>query len=209
MKKVLLILIILFPIVVHGTCNTEKNNEYIKTLAPQITYDNVYDRNSRRFSFIIYNVPRGFFVTTDSGKFYPDSENKVVFNGLNQGSNISVSVYASSECEAIKYIGFTEGYFNPYYNSYDCLGYEDKISYCSQEFTSTPVTKEIIELAKYYSETSFVQEEEKEEVKELSFLDLLKIYISKWWVKVLLAVLTTIISISLYSTKLRKIKHGI
>jgi hypothetical protein len=210
MKKILLVLIVLFPVFANAKCDTNKNSEYIKTIAPQITYDNQFDHNTKLYTFTIYNVPNGFYVVWNNRKFTPDSDGKVVFRNVKQGTNISISIYASSECEAIKYIGKTEDYLNPFYNSVDCLGYEDKITYCAYEFTSSIVTKETIETAKYYYDHSYTQEPDSgEKEEELSFLDLLKLYISKWWVKVTLSVVTTIICISIYSVKYRKIKHGI
>ena len=210
MKKFLLLIIVLFPILVSAKCDVNKNNEYISTLAPQITYDNHFNSSTKDYTLTVFNIPNGFFAVSNNRRFYPDNEGKIVFNGIRQGANITISIYASNECNAIKYIGKTEDYYNPFYNSEICLGYEDKLTYCAYEFTSSQITKEIIEKAKYNYEHTYSQEtKNREEKKELSFIELVKLYISKWWVKVLLSALTTIISIVIYNAKFRKIKHGI
>ena len=208
-KKILLVLLLLIPMVIFAKCDEAKHEEYVK-LAPNITYDNDYSKSSDTFSLIIYNIFDDMYVTSGQKKYKPDAENKVTVDNIKPGSNVMLDIYANDGCDQIKSITVLEPYFNPYYGSQDCLGYETKIPVCSAQFTSSVVTKSLVEEAKSNYDNVIHQVVEKEEVKEdngiiKQVLDFLK----NWGIKILLVVVTIFITSSLFGAKFRKIKHGI
>lgn len=209
MNKKILLLLLFIPFIVSAKCDSDKHEEYLK-LSSNITYDNNYSKSEGNFNIIIYNIFDGMYVEDKSGKYTPDEENKVTVTGVKPGSTASLSIYADDGCEEIKVITIIEPYFNAYYNTSVCYGYEDKIPVCASQFTSSKVTRELVDLAKENYDNSIPQVDNKqEEKKDNGILARLKNFIDKWGIKILLVAVTIFISVSLYSTKVRKIKHGI
>ena len=208
-NKILLILLVLFPVMVNGACNEAKHKEYVE-IAKNITYDNHFDKLNGRYTFTLYNITEDMYGIYGKNKFLPDSENKIELKSVAQGTNISISVYVNDGCDPIAYFGLTEPYFNPYYKSDECFGFEE-LAECSKEFTSSKVTKESLEMAKYYHYKNYGQGGDNKNGNEndKSLIDIIKEYIRKWWVKVLLSVVTTLFCVWVYRIRIRKIKHGI
>ncbi len=208
-KRLLLVMIFIFPLVINASCDTKVHEEYLK-LASSITYDNNYNKANKNFTFTIYNITDGMYVKYGSNTLRPDSQNKVEIKSIQEGSNVKISIYANDGCDQIKYIGYIEPYYNTYYRTDECVGYED-MDECAKEFTSTRVTKDIMAKAKEYYNKRYKQGDDngEEEDASRSIFDIIKELVKIWWVKILLSVATTIISISLYRIRFRKIKHGI
>ena len=206
--KLLLVLLVLFPVLVSAECNQTKHKEY-EEIAKNITYDNHFDRTTGKYTFTIYNITGEMYGIYNGSNIKPDNENKIEIKDILQGRNVSISIYANDGCDPIKYFGVTEAYFNKFYNTEECLGYEN-MKECSKEFTSSQITEEILKNAKkYYYANYSTEEDQSTGENETSIIDLRKEYISKWWVKVLLSIVTTVLCIYLYRIRLRKIKHGI
>ena len=208
-KKVLLIILLFIPFIINAkVCDEAKHKEY-EGLASSITYDHKYSKSSGKFDITVYNIFEGMYIKYN-GKTIESDGQKVVINDVKQGSDVMIYVYADDGCSEIKIITFIEPYYNEYYGTEICKGYEDKLMICSSQFTEAPVTKEVIEIAKEnYGKAIQAPEKEKTEEESHGIITIIKEYIQKWGIKVLLVVLTIFISSSLFSAKFRKIKHGI
>ncbi len=209
MKKIILVIVLILPFVVKADCNYEKHEEYVG-FANRISYENNYSKSSGRFNITIYNVVSGLRVNYNKKDYDIRSDNTVLIEDIPEGSSVSINIYADDGCSEVKIISLTEPYYNEYYNTSICSGYEDKLIYCSSQFTSIKPTEELIKIAKKNYDNSF--EEKEEEVvpeKPESFYSKLIAFGMNWGIKIILALITIVVSVSFYNSKLRRIKHGI
>ena len=210
MKKILLIILLVIPFVVYADCNRDKHAEYLK-LADNITYDNNYSMSAKGFTVTIYNIFDGMYIMFGEKKYSPDADNIVTISNIKGGTNVILDIYANDGCSQIKQIVIMEPYYNTYYGSKDCYGYEDKLTICSSQFTSSEVTKTILEKSKYNYDNVIVQQEDPGAGGdgEPSLIQKTKDFLLNWGVKFLLLVITTAVCLYFYNDKFRKIKHGI
>ena len=208
-KKVLLILLLFIPFIVNADCNSVKHEEYVG-LAPNITYNNNYSKSSSKFNIVIYNIFNGMYATYNKQKYEPNEKNEVTIPDVKQGADVMISIFADDGCDEIKMITLIEPYFNEYYGSSVCEGYEGKVSLCSSQFTNGPVTKDVIDLAiESYGKSHQSIPKSKEAPKKETILDRIKEFIQNWGIKIVLVAVTIFVTSTIFSSKFRKIKHGI
>ena len=208
MKKLLLILLICFPFVVDAECNKTKHSEYIE-YASRIEYDNSYSKSTNSFNIKLYNVLEDMVVKYDNIT-YDVINNEVSITNISQGSTANISIFANDGCSSeIRTISITEPYYNIYYGSQLCEGY-DELALCSSQFTSVKTTEKLIKMAiDSYNNKIDYKEEEKKEDEGPTLYDKLIDFGLNWGIKILLCIITIVISSAFYNSKLRKIKHGV
>lgn len=213
MKKnlILLLLILIFPNIINATCDYTKHTKYSE-IAGNITYETSYLKENNRFNITIYNVVDDMYVKYNNKQYNHDSSNKVLLTNFKEGSRFNIQVYTKDNCDIpVRTLYITLPYYNTYYNSGKCLGYEDKITLCSQQFTSYELTETILEQAKYNYDNEIIQEVKKVEIQieEITMKGKIIDFAYNWGAKILLVILTTYVTNSVYKVKYRKIKHGI
>ena len=208
MKKIILCLLLMFPVIVFADCNSSLHADYA-SYASKITYENDFDTSNMKFSVTFYNVIDGLYFEYNDDKYYPQS-NEIKFNVVSQGTQMSIKVFGLDGCsDAVRIISINEPYYNPFYGSSECEGYETKLSYCSSQFLTLPVTRELFDMAKKHMDNGIKQEKEVPIEKEETLIDKIIGFASSWGVKIGLFVITCIATFSYYNDKFRKIKHGI
>ena len=211
MKKILLVLLFIPMFVFAKTCDTAKHQEYIN-YASKITYDNSYSKSSNRFTVTLYNVVEGLRVKYGNRYYERNEDDTVTIGFVPEGTSMVIDIYDSDEnCDIAGVIYINQLYFNEFYGSNDCVGYENKIRSCTAQFTTIKVTKESLEMTKSNYDNNIVQEKDdkNKEKEEMTTLDKITTFMLNWGIKILLFVITCIISITYYNSKFRKIKHGI
>lgn len=213
MKKIILILslfMFISPLYAETTCDENEEKQY-KEYALNITKDNDYSIGSKRFTITLYNVISDVYVMYDGKKYVSDSNDTVVINDIKEGTNVIISIYATKGCtKSLRTIYVDEPYYNTFLDSSVCEGYEDKISYCTAKFTSTPVTKELIQIAIENYKHSIVQSnDEKQEIIEDNTFEKVMDFLTNWGIKGLLFIATSLLTINAFHNKFVKIKHGI
>jgi len=221
MKRILIVLLILliFPIMLNAACDEKKYNEFV-TIAEKMTYDNSYNPSSGKFNITIYNAVNGMYITCKKGicdpsndrYYYANSNGEIVIRNIKQGANLKLKVYTPDGCYQVKEIRIKEGYYNNYYGSNLCEGYEDKLLVCSTQYTSTPITdKDIREIiSNYKKEYTDYKETTKKEEKEENLIERIKnIDVTmSLGIKIGLALLTCAIFIPLFTNKIRKERNN-
>lgn len=209
MKKIIFVILLLFPFLVNALeCDSSLHNEYA-TYASKITYDNDFSVSRMRFNINFYNVIDGLYFKYDKKIYYP-IENEIQITSIEQGKMVEVYVFGGDGCnDAVRIITISEPYYNSFYGTPDCIGYEKKLGYCSSQFLPLPATRELFDMAKSGIDNAIDQEVKKEEVKEVSLLDKIIDFAGSWGIKIGLFVITCLGTFSYYNDKFRKIKHGI
>lgn len=212
MKKVILVILLLIPFIVNaeGECNKTKHKEY-SALTEEITYDNQYVKSTDSFTITIYNLFGGMYATYEKNTYKTGKDNTIVITGIPCGANVTIDIYGDDNCSALKRIITKEPYFNRFYGSTLCEGYEESLVMCHSQFTKTEVTRSLLDKAIYNYQHNISQKTTKDDDtgEGESFFSKLTAFLTNWGIKILLAVISTILSISLFSDKYRKVKHGI
>ena len=213
MKKAfgILLLLLIFPNIISAACDYTKHTKYSE-VAGNITYETSYLKESSTFNITIYNLVDDMYVKYNSRQYSHDTSNKTLLTKIKEGSRVVVEVYVKDSCDTpVRTIYINLPYYNKYYGSGKCLDYEDKITLCSQQFMSYEVTETILEQAKYNYDNEIIQEVKEVEpvVEEITMKEKIISFAYNWGAKILLAVLTTYVTNSVYKVKYRKIKHGI
>lgn len=211
MKKIVLVLLLMIPFFIYAEeCDKAKHKEYV-ALSDDITYDNNYIKSSNTFTITIYNVFDGMHAEYNNNKYNPSSDSTIVVSKIKPGEKVSIDIFGDDNCTALKRIITKEPYYNKYYGSSLCNGYEEKLLMCSSPFTNVEVTKSLLEKSIYNYNHSISQKTTKDpsEAEDATLMSKLTQFLTTWGIKILLAVISTILSISLFSDKYRKVKHGI
>ena len=210
MKKLVIIILLLIPFLVKADCDYDKHKEYL-SYASRINYENTYNKTTNSFSITIYNIIDGMSVKYNNKEYKANDEDIVIIDGISEGTNVNISIFANDGCSEIRIINVNEQYYNSYYGSDLCSGYEDKLVYCSHQFTSIKTNESLVENAKKNYDKTIVseKEEEKKEEEENNLLDKLIKFGLNYGIKILLVIITVVISSAFYNSKLRRIKHGI
>ncbi len=211
MKKLLLLLLIIFPVsIVTAKCDSQKHNEYVD-YAGYIKMDKSYSNSSGTYTITLYNVVNGLHILFNEKEYYPNSESQIVLYGVRQGNNSIAKVYGDDGCNNVAgTILINTPYFNKFYDSYECEDYKGKVPYCTKQFTSVNVTKDLLDTAiSDYNMLINSSNTDEEEDKELSFFDKILEIAKNWGIKLLLVLVSSFGTIAIFNNKFRKLEHGI
>lgn len=212
MKKIIFILLLVFPIIIYGECNLSLQKEG-QTLAENITDEVIYNKSSEKFSYVLYNLSDGMRVKYNDKDYVPKN-NEVTLTNIVGGSNVTVYVYYKDNCgSAVSIIKKHIPYYNKYYNGALCNSFEnaDKLYVCTSKFTSYYVSEEIVKLAiENYNDKRIPIEEEEEIVVEetVSIIEKTLNFINNWGIKIALVLCSSLISIMIGRHKYIKELHG-
>lgn len=211
MKKLLIVL----SIFMLGMCryNAEcsyKDLKELNTFAAYVETSYKYNEETGYFDLTITNLGDKLYITGEKGEFYSPVSGSVTINNLSLGTAYKYNVYSSIEsgcnAEFLRVINVNIPYMNYYYGSQACEGHEE-LNVCNSRFLAYQISENtFLSLLNKSSETK--KNEEKPEDTPMDFWDKVIDYASKIYVKIILVVVTSIITISIYSVILRKVKHG-
>lgn len=206
----IIFLLVLLPVTINAECDYEKNVELNK-LAGKITYETSYSKSTKKFSVTFYNVYLGELYLRYGNKLYhPDRNGETVIENVSQGTVVDALVLASdSECSAgLLTIYVKIPFYNDYYKSIDCTGYENLLV-CSSQFLDYEVTPQIfMDAIKNYND-KLNYKVEKPDDKDKNIVTLVVDFAKNWGLKILLIVVSAGIAFFIFNTKFRKVKHGI
>lgn len=213
MKKVLLFILMLIPVYINAECN---NNEIVELgkLASNITYDTEYSKSSTKYKVTFYNVVDGISLEYDSESYYPDSNNEITINNLEEGTTLNVIAYpTSSNCRSsLLTISVKLKYYNTYYNDSRCKKYiENGCStvYCTSQFLDIKPTQALFEEALKNTCDNTEMPQQPDDKEEVTFQDKVVGFMLDYGIKFLLIAVSLTVSILIFTNKYRKMKHGI
>ncbi len=212
MKKILFSLLVIFISIsyINASCNYEKYQQHSQ-IAGNITYETQYDENNKTYSITFYNVYDGVYISYNNSSYHADSNNEIIISDIKEGEKASFTISTPlDDCKSyMKNITITFDYYNSYYYDSRCDEYRDKLNICSEKFLqfkpNETLFKSIIE---NYNSSFKIEKKEKVE-EEKTVLDSLKEILFNWGIPVIIVIVISLITSSLFKARLRKIKHGI
>jgi len=215
-KKILTILVLAFVMipVLNAECDYKKEVELGK-LASKVTYDRVYNKETNTFTVKLYNVIPELILSYNSEILKSNSDNEIEIKNLKEGTYMQVDINSTNiGCySSLMTLYINLPYYNVFYDSDKCSKYEDILEVCSSEYTSYLVTQKILDDAIDNYENRIINEDDKIEdiviENKVTFFEIAQNFITKWGFKIVLSLVTIILSVLVFQAKIRKIKHGI
>lgn len=210
MKKTLFLLILLaFPIFVDAEC-TYKEKYELNALSSYIDYTYDYNENSQVFTVNLFNIDEKLELRYEN-KVYTPNGGKVTLNNVEPGSRLSIDVYSTiqNECynEHLRVVYISVPYFNRFYQSILCKGHEH-LNICNSKFLDYQISNQTFILLLNNEEFTLNKDEEIIEiVDDERWYDVVIDTMQKYYIKFIVATISTVISISIFSVIYRKVKH--
>lgn len=210
MKKTLFLLILLaFPIFVDAEC-TYKEKYELNALSSYIDYTYDYNENSQVFTVNLFNIDEKLELRYEN-KVYTPNGGKVTLNNVEPGSRLSIDVYSTvqNECynEYLRVVYVSIPYFNRFYGSVLCDGHED-LDICNSRFLDYQISNQTFILLLNNEEFTLNKDDEAGKiVDEDKWYDVVINTMQKYYIKFIVATISTVISISIFSVIYRKVKH--
>lgn len=212
MKRILIGLLLFFPIVTKAaTCDYSKLNEYNK-LSSNVDYEVTRDNSTNKYKITLINVYNDMYAKYKSVTHTANSSNEITISNIDEGENISIQLYAPlADCDSyLKTINVSTQYYNRMYNDSRCIKYRTILNICKYEYLSYKTNDSLLSSAIKNYENSYTEPEEVvEEVKEKTFLENMEEFMMNWGVQIILVLLSSIITVSIFRVRYRKVKHGI
>ena len=208
--SVVLALLLIFPIFIKAECNYNKHTEYME-YANYITYETEYSLGENKFTVKFYNVIKGLTLRIGKVSYTPDDNDVVTIDEIAEGKILDVYIYGNDGCSSqAGNITVTLPYYNPYYGTEICKGYE-QLNLCASKFTVTKATKDMIEKTKANYDNIIIQRAEVNETEPVivNVLNKVKDIFVNYVLKVLLAIGSAALTIAYYNNKLIKVEHGV
>jgi hypothetical protein len=196
------------PVFINATCDLNIQSQYMK-YAYDISYDSEYDEVSKKFNVTLYNVNDKLTVKYN-GINYRIENNKVLINGVNEGTEMSISLFGPSGCDdPVRLIYINQPYSNPFYGSTMCYGYDGKISYCTYKFIKTKPTEKLVSDAIYNYNSSLVKVEEEKPQEEvvITFGERVLDFVDNRFLKIFMFIFTGYVTYVIYNDLYIKVKH--
>ena len=205
MKKLLLCILLCLPIFVDAACDRELHSVYVK-YGKDISYDTDYSISKKRYTVTIYNVIDEMTVKYNGNK-QKINNGEVIISNIKEGTTMEIKVYGDDGCEEpIRTINIKQPYYNNFYGSTICNGYENIITYCTHKFTENVVTEKLIKSAIANYEHVLEPPAEEEE-PPLTTFQIISRFATKWGLRLLLVLISAFFSNMYFNDKYIKIKH--
>ncbi len=212
MKKILLPLILLVPILVKAeTCNYAKHNEY-DALSSQIKYETKLNKETNKYTVTLLNVYKDIYITYDSKTYNANAKHEIELKNISPGTTLDIKVATpSDDCSAfLRTLTIKTNYYNWVYSNPKCNKYRDVLNICKYEYLSYNADERMLDLAIKNLENAYYHEEKEEKItQEPTFLENMQELIMDFGIPILLLLVTSGITIAIYKLKFRKLKHGI
>lgn len=207
MKKIILCLLLCLPIFINAECNRELHKTYI-SYANDISYDTDYSISQKRYTVTLYNVIDEMNVKYNNRTLTKNND-EIVISDIKEGTRMEIKIYGDSGCnETVRTIVINQPYYNAYYNSSLCNGYENKITYCTHKFTDIEVTEKLIKAAiKNYEHVMEPGDDDLEEEPPLTKFQMFSRFATKWGVRLFLVFITAFVTNWYFNDKYIRIKH--
>ena len=210
MKKVFFLLVLfIWPTFVNAECTYSEKYE-LNALSSYIDYTYDYNESTNLFTVDLFNIDSRLELRYDNVIYTPENGN-VTLTNIEPGSRLSVNVYSTveNECfdEHLRVVYVSVPYFNRFYESVLCDGHED-LDICNSRFLDYQISNQTFILLLNNEEFTLNKDDETVEiVDEDKWYDVVIDTMQKYYIKFIVATMSTIVSISIFSVIYRKVKH--
>lgn len=213
-KKVILALGVCFICLLNikAECSYKELKE-LNAFVSHVETNYKYNEETGLFDLTVTNLGDKAFISAGINEYYFPTDGVVTINNLNLGTSYKYNVFplSAGECggELLRVLYITTPYKNNFYGSLACTGHED-LSVCNSEFLDYKLSKQtFLKLLEKKPNEEVKEYDKKDEVVKPTFKEQVLEFIENNYLKVLLPLISLILSISVFKVVLRKVKHGI
>lgn len=218
MKKLLLLVGLLFIFItnvkaidISNTVCDYKKQDANTLLANKINYVTSFNMQLSTFTITFYNIVPELVLSYNGAAYAGDGEYKTVISDIPEGTSMKVDVYSSDTgCNySLITLYINAPYYNTFFGSEKCSGYEEVLIQCSSKFLEYDMTDTILDSAITNYNNRIQNEPTNPGAGNKTFLESVGSFMMNWGIKILLVAITIALSVWLFRVKFRKIKHGI
>ena len=211
MKKLffLLILSVCPFFLVKAECTYSEKYE-LNALSSYIDYTYDYSEQSEVFILNLFNIDDRLELRYEN-KIYTPENGRVTITNIIPGTRLSIDVYSTvqNECynEYLRVVYVSIPYFNRFYGSVLCDGHED-LDICNSRFLDYQISNQTFILL--LNNNEFTLNDENSDVDtdvNYSWFNNVVFALKNNYLKFIICILSTVISISIFSVIYRKVKH--
>lgn len=215
MKKILFTFLLCFTgiLIMKAECSYKELKE-LNAFASHVETSYKYNEETGLFDLTVTNLGDKAYVSDQEGTYFEPSNGEAFIDKIMLGQTYKINIYSNNNTncprELLRVIYVRIPYKNPYYMNSGCVGHEN-LSVCNSQFLDYQLSWEtFLGLLKRDTKTE-VKNSDNTDIKDdkVSFWEKTINFLSEIYIKVILVVVTTILSISVYSIILRKVKHGL
>lgn len=215
MKKIIFILFVSFTSIIglNAECSYKELKE-LNSFASHVETSYKYNETTGLFDLTITNLGDKVFIRNGINDLFP-TDGQLTISNLALGSTFTSTIIGglNGECggEILRTIRVNLPYLNKYYNSEKCLGHEN-LNICNSRFLDYELTERTFYSLIRRNDQEAIEknkQDNKDEIEELTIIDKIILFIKNNYIKFLLVIGTSVIVTSIYTTIIRKIRHGI
>ena len=210
MKKIMFLLFLcMIPLVVKAECTYSERYE-LNALSSYVDYTYDYNDSTGLFTVKLFNIDSRLEIRYDNVVYLPENGN-VTINNIKPGTRMSIGVYSTveNECfnEYLRVVYVSVPYYNGFYGSVLCKGHED-LDICNSRFLDYQISNQTFIFLLNNDDFTLHEKEETVEVVEqqqwyTAVIDIMK----KYYIKFIIVIISTTVSVSIYNVIYRKVKH--
>ena len=214
MKKIVLFLVIFLSgnLILNAECTLKREKE-LNILANYVNYIYEYNESTGKFDITFNNFLDGFTLAYDN-KVYVPSGGSLVISNLDLGARFNADIVINMEgciLGSVRNINIRLPFKNKYYNSSLCNGHED-LNVCSYRFLEYNLSETtffgLLENDNKNNKDDKEEDIENPPIKD-NLIDVAVNQVKKYYIPVIVLIVSSGIMISIYSVIIRKIKHGL
>ena len=208
-KSLFFIILLVLPFFVNAECTYSEKYE-LNALSSYIDSSYQYNEETGLFTVRLVNVDDRLEIRYESTVLNAE-DGIVLLDNIEPGSRLSLDVYSTiyNECynEYLRVVYVSVPYFNRFYGSILCDGHED-LDICNSKFLDYQISNQTFILLLNNEEFTLNKDDETVEiVDEDKWYDVVIDTMQKYYIKFIVATISTVISISIFSVIYRKVKH--
>ncbi len=210
MKKIIFftICLFLFMDVTYASC-TYAEEKMLNTIASYVDYTYDFNESTKSFDLTIYNVNEYLAVRREANKL-DVKEEQILINGLQEGERISLNIISGKSylctTKELRVISITMPYINTFYGNEKCITHMNN-KVCYSKYLDYKLTKNAFESA--LNPLTIERENNIIDNTNIFNIDTIIEFIKNYWIGMMVSILTIIISVLVWSSIYRKIKHKI
>lgn len=214
MKKILFTFLLCFTgiLIMKAECSYKELKE-LNAFASHVETSYKYNEETGLFDLTVTNLGDKAFISESAKSYFP-TDGQLIVSRLVLGKTYKFFVQPTNqECmtEKLRTITINVPYLNSFYGSAACNEHQN-LSVCNSRFLSYKLSeKTFLKLLQNDVEKKDEEIRKDDEIKEPepTMTDKIKSFIIDNYIKIILPIITVILSVSVYKIILRKIKHGI
>lgn len=210
MKKLFFLLVLCaWPFMVNAECTYSEKYE-LNALSSYIDYAYDYNESTGLFTINLFNIEDRLELRYEN-KVYEPENGEVIISNIAPGTRLSIDVYSTvqNECynEYLRVIYVSIPYFNRFYDSILCDGYEE-LDICNSRFLDYQISNQtFILLLNNYEFSLNDKELDSGSVLDHGWFNKAVIVLKNNYLKIVICILSTVLSVSIFNVVYRKVKH--